>query len=765
VSSLLLHPLPYPGADRVVLIDQLLVNPAGQAVDGLKDKRGAPGNSGLQISVFPAPSLIRQWRTSHAFTDIEPYAASATELGSGEQQVEIAGGSVLPGFARFAGVSPLIGRGFVTSDIGSRVVLLGEGLWRAHFGGDPSIVGRVLTLDDSSYTVAGVMPAALREPGVEGRSVDVWFPIDLGNSALGYHVIGRLRSGVSIDAAQRELDTIATRSGTPHADGLVTRIQHPAEAVSFRNSLDLLAVAVGFVLLVACANVAHLLLARSVTRHREMAIRVALGAGRIRLLRQLLTETTVLAFIGAGLGTALGWLGLHMMIVLRPASLPELASAQLDHYTVALAIGIAGVSGIAFGVLGALQPVLRSSQQAFKAAAPTASQSRSHDRVRSLLVVSEMALSAILLVGAMTLIRSVIHLQRTDLGFDPGGLYAIQIPLAHSGRYADSLSRATFMREVELRLRRVPGVHAVAAASAIPGHANFRIGALEVQGEPAQPRDIASVVSANAIGSAFFQTMGIRRIEGGLFTDTTAHSAQVIVNEAFARRHWVAGAAEGHRIRVAYNGAGAWLTIVGVVGDVLPSGPIDDPTAPTLYTPASAKTTSLVVRTTGTRDIVTPVRALVASIDPRLRVDVNSVDHIVDGSIAQPRFVMVLLTAFTVLALALAAVGLYGVMSYSVAQRTREIGIRIALGATNSRIARLVVIRGGVLAVVGVALGLVAAHWATRLLEHSLVGVWRSDLPSFLIGAAILLGTAVLACMVPTRRAVAVDPIAAIRSE
>ncbi|HKW11739.1 MAG TPA: FtsX-like permease family protein, partial [Gemmatimonadaceae bacterium] len=299
-----------------------------------------------------------------------------------------------------------------------------------------------------------------------------------------------------------------------------------------------------------------------------------------------------------------------------------------------------------------------------------------------------------------------------------------------------------------------------------PGWFSFRIGALETQGESAAPNGTTSFINANTTEPSYFQTMGIRFVEGSTFDDTTATSRQVIVNEGYARKHWPRGGAVGHRLRIAYNGKGDWYTIVGVVNDVAASGPMTDASAPMLYYPASDhQQKALLVRTNGLANPLTALRSLVAAVDSRLMVDVESARQTAAASIAEPRFVMALLAVFTALALVLAAVGLYGVMSYTVAQRTREIGIRIALGSPRGRIARLIVIRGLALAVIGAAIGLGVSAWGSKLIASSLYGITRSDPASFIAGAVVLVAVALAACVIPTRRALAVDPVSAIRAD
>jgi putative ABC transport system permease protein len=535
--------------------------------------------------------------------------------------------------------------------------------------------------------------------------------------------------------------------------------------VSFRDSLVMLVVAVGFVLLVACANVAHLLMARSATRQRELAVRAALGAGRGRLLRQLLTESFLLSIAGAMAGVAVGWVGLRALIAARPRDLSELGSAHLDGFTLGVAILVAVASGIAFGIIGALQSARSSTHDALKTGASQGARRGIRGRGRGLLVVSEMALSAALVVSATMLVRSVIKLQRADLGFSPTGLYSLDLNMPQR-RYPSPATRVAFLNELVSRATRIPGVRSVSLAGAGPGARNFAVGRLEIEGEPAPAPTSSSFIDVNNVQPNYFSTMGIRLIEGSTFTDTASRAGQILVNAGFARKHWPGTSAIGHRLRIARQTSEPWMTIVGVVGDASLSGPTAESSAPFIYRAfGDDESGNLVVRTGGDAAPMQQIRAFVKSADRAMVPTVNSAEEMVSRAIAGPRFVMTLLTVFTALALVLAAVGMYGVMAYTVAQRTREIGIRLALGAPAGRIARSVLVRGAMLAVIGSIIGLSAAAWGTKLIEHQLYGVTRSDPASFVAAVVVLVGAAVLACAVPTRRALSVDPMTAIRAD
>ncbi|HTR77541.1 MAG TPA: ABC transporter permease, partial [Gemmatimonadaceae bacterium] len=668
VSTLLLHAVPYPHGDRVVDVFQ----------------QPASGNrTGIEVTITPSAPTVRAWMAgSRSFEAIEGVSSGPRALKTADDPVSVMTATVFPTFFGFAGTHAILGRTFTPADLdaGGRVTLLGESMWRGRFGGDPAAIGKTITLGDSLYTIIGVAPSTLRLPGAPIDPVDAWIPLDVRNDSLGMSVIGRLRPGATIAGAMRELDSLFARSAgfASAAIPFKTAVVRPAQRVRFHDSLVMLAWAVALVLLVACANVAHLLVARSVTRQRELAIRDALGAGRGRVLRQLLTESLILSLGGTVLGVGLGWLGLRGLIALRPASLDSLQTARLDLDTLGLTIAIAILTGATFAMMGAVQAARHSANDALKSGSLTTSRSRRDGRVRSLLVVSELALSGTLLVGAALLLKSVINLQRTDLGFTPHGLYALSLPL--DANHIAASARAGVLGGVVSGIRDLPGVQAVAVASVAPGSRWFRIGHLQVRGEAAPTTEKSGFIDVISAQPSYFRTMGIPLRAGAVFSDTSGDSREVIVNAGFARAHWPGTSAVGHQIRVAGTGSEPWLTIVGVAGDASTDGPAAWSSAPVLYTPPPPDLHNpvILIRTTGGAASVAPLLALARRYGVRRSADLESVEDVISRSIAAPRFIMLLLSIFTVLAVVLAGVGLYGVMSYTVERRRNEIGIRMA---------------------------------------------------------------------------------------
>jgi putative ABC transport system permease protein len=478
----------------------------------------------------------------------------------------------------------------------------------------------------------------------------------------------------------------------------------------------------------------------------------------------LLTESLLLGASGGVLGVLGGWLGLRAIVALRPPELSDLAVAHLDSTTLAAAVCVTLATSLAFGLIGLVQSARSSTHDALKAGAG-ASAGAGRGRARQLLVVTEMAISATLVVGASMLVRSVSNLQHADLGFDPTHLYSLTLTSARK-HFPNAAAEGGFAREIATRLAKIPGVQSVALTSTPPGWFAFSIGKLEIEGEPVPAGPSSAFINVNQIGGGYFGTMGIRLVAGSAFTDTSAAANQVIVNANFARKHWPGASAIGKRLRVSQSGKEPWLTIVGVARDAATGGPaFRESSEPYLYTPApDSLARAILVRTDG-RQVLGGVQTLVRSLDAHVSPKLTSIEAQISNSIAAPRFVMLLLAVFTVLALALAAVGLYGVLAYAVAQRTREIGIRMALGASQARIARAVIARGVVLAAAGASAGIGLSMWGTRLIEHELFGVAQRDVVSFAASASVLLLAAVLACVVPTRRALAVDPMTAIRAE
>ena len=759
VNQLLLHPLDYPGADRIAVI---MLQPTNGG-----------GPNGIRVSIGPSPEVIRSWReSSRAFEAIEGY--QTRELGMLERDggtSAVQSASVFPGFLDLAGAHPLIGRAFTPQDLadGGRVALLGEALWRQRFGAQTAAVGRSITLDGNPYTIIGVLPETVRLPKTGSPPTDIWLPLDPRDKTAYVTALGRLRPGQTIAAAERDLDSLTVRAleAEKSKSRFRAHLMVPRELVGSANILVMLSAAVALVLLIACANVAHLLIARAAARQRELAIRAAVGAGRARLFRQLLTESLVLTAAGCVAGIAIGWAALRLLVAARPAGAGELAGAHLDGAALLVALGLSVVTGVVFGMIGVVQSARYSTHETLKAGALSTSATRNHHRVRGLLVVSQMALSTTLLVGATLLVRSVIHLETMDPGFRPEGLYSVQMPRLQGGVDSAALAHSRALTAAAVaRVRAIPGVQALTVTGSPPGSRSFLIGTLQVEGQPDPAPGATSFMSFNGVDVDYFRVMGIPVLQGTTFTDTAAKARQVIVNRGLAQKYWGNASPLGKRLRVVYDGQGDWYTVVGVVGDAATTGLTIAAADPLLYMAGGGYSPALMVRVGPGASPMPAVRRAVSSLSPSLPPpELSNVEELLAKTAAGPRFTMILLTIFTALAVLLAAVGLYGVLAYAVAQRSREIGIRIALGASSGRIARSIVLQGLGFAVAGVIAGLVGAFWGTKLIAQMLYGVERTDPVSFTIGATVLVATALLACIVPTRRAVGVDPLVAMRAE
>jgi putative ABC transport system permease protein len=750
VNSLVLHPLAYRDANRMVIVWRM------------------EPKTGLRLG--PDEGLLRAWRAqSQSIESFQSVEFSDRTLSGRGEPASIQVAAIQPDFLRFAGLQPLVGRSFTAIDTtaGSGVVIIGEHLWRVRFGGSPSVVGSRVILNDKPFTIVGVAPADLRLPAFMPGPIDVWFPVN-SEPFFGGITLARLRTGVSIDAAQRELAVIASHNeiGTSSAGpNYVVRLQKPGDMLVFQTSLFLLAGAVTLLLVVACANVAHLLLARGATRERELAVRTALGAGRRRLARQLLTESLVLAAFGCVAGMVLAYGSLHALLAITPEDLHPLSVVRMNGQVLAAAVAISVVTGIAFGLTAAVHAVRRTTSDSLRTGG-LAGTAKGRHRLRSALVVSELAISATLLVGALLLVRTVSNLQQINPGFDASGLYSMTIGMA-GPRYATTGPRNTLVNAIRARATAIPGVRSVTLSDeAPPLMGGFTLA--QLAGDNAAPGSAPNVFSGNTIAPNYFSVVGIPIIEGSTFSSGAVERNDIIINESMARRMWPGQSAVGHRINFASDTF--HMNIVGVVGDTPTEGLSRDRKQPVLYFPIDPNKLSrsmvLTLRAARGQDPTVALRTITSALDPKLvPPTVGTVAATLAATIAFQRFTMTILAVFATLAVVLSGVGLYGVISYVVTQRTREIGIRIALGATPRHVARTIVMRGVILSAIGLAIGLLAARWGTTLIASTLYGVATSDAVSYGAAGALLLAISVVACLVPMRRAMSVDPVVAMRGE
>jgi predicted permease len=663
------------------------------------------------------------------------------------------------------------------------VVVLGHGLWRRRFGGDPSIVGREVALDGAPHTVVGVLQA---HPRVRD---EVFAPLALtaqeiaATGTRAYTTIGLLRADATLAAAQAELAEIAARlaAARPHSNtGVGVELVPIREQIVGGGSAPALMLlgAAGFVLLIACVNVANLLLARAATRAREVAVRTALGATRGRVVRQVLTETVLLGALGGGLGTLLAIVGLDALVAVLPATIPRLEEVSIDGVVLGFAAAASLLVGVAFGLAPAFGVVRRPGElrpgELQSSGRGTASVERR--RTRDLLVAAEVACAAVLLTGAGLMARSLWALHRVEPGADTGRTLVARLALP-AARYPDAARIVATYDRILDGLAAIPGVVSAAAANNVPlSGEGFQI-SFAVAGRPAPAPDRVPTTLHQIVSADYFRTLGVPVVEGRAFAATDrADAPRVgIVNETMARRAWPDGGALGARVTLD-DGVEEPLEVVGVVADVRHHGPARAP-EPELYVPHAQAPPiawrwqeggmSLLVRADAAPAAVLPrARAAVAAVDRELPVfGLTTLEQVVDDSVASTRALMRLLVAFAGLALILAAVGVYGVVSYGVAQRTRELGIRVALGAAASSVRRLVLGRGMAVAGLGIALGTAASVVLARTLRASLYGVGPTD-PATLAGvAAILAAVSAAACWLPARRAARLDPVVALKTE
>lgn len=766
LHTVVLRPLPFPQPERIVYL---------WSIDRGDDHRSvAPGN------------FFTFRRDAKSFERLATYTGASFNLTGGGLPERLVGARVSAGYFDVFGVKPALGSAFGEAEDRpgrEQVVVLSHRLWRERFDSDPDVLGRSIRLNGKLYEVTGVMPASF-----ELRSSDprLWVPIALGpeeEANYGYsylHVLGRLRPGVSLAAAEAEVAAIAKRLQTvdPRSNANkgahLESFQEGLLASSTRLYLILLG-AVGCVLLIACVNVANLLLARSGARAREIAIRSALGAGRGRIVRQLLTESLVLALAGAAAGLAMAYGGVRFLVAISPARVPRIAEAGLDGPVLAFALAVGVASSFVFGLVPALRTARPDLQGMLKEGGRSLGSRR--DWVRTGLMVTEVALALVLLVGAGLLIRSALRLQQVAVGFDPAGVLTAQLSLPR-GDYPKSSRLVQVLRRVVDEAGAVAGAESAALTSIVPLSRYNTSSSLEIEGKPLSGEEQIEG-NTRQVSSGYFRTLGIP-LKGRDFTggDRPGAPRVAIVNETLARRAWPGEDAIGKRFSYWTEGEGeeerpAWHVVVGVAGDVRQQELTED-ARPELYVPVAQASEDLwgdrdvsmavVVRTAGDpAALAAPVRQAVLRVDPRLPVyDVATMEQIRATWMATTRFNMLLLTTLGAIGLVLAVVGIYGVIAYFVSQRTQEIGLRMALGATEKRVLAMVTYQALRPVLAGLAVGLAGAAAVTRVLSSLLYGVTATDPATFAGVLVVLAVAALLASWIPARRAARVDPSRAL---
>lgn len=774
VNALLLRPLPFREPGRLVWISSNQSKDTGSS-GSLTAAEGDLSGVTTQVGHFA------DWRRlNQSFDDLAAYFAffdygSYTLTGSGEPE-RLSAVGVSQNFLDLLGVSPEIGRGFVDEECvwnGRGAALLSHSYWERRFGADPGIVGRTITLNDKPTTVVGVLPSSFDFASVfsPGSRIDLLIPFPIceetnrwGNTLA---VVGRLKPGVTIDSAQAEFDLLTTelQRAHPERNRNGARLTSLQEQISgrFRAAFIVLFCAVGCVLLVACTNLSNLLLARATSRRKEIAVRIALGADRSRLIRQMLTESLLLAGCGAALGLPLAFIATRSLAATHAISIPLLQTVQLDGRALAFTLLAAFATGLLFGMAPALQVSRWDVHESLKDASRGSSEGGSA-WIRSTLVVSEVALACILLVGAGLLIRSFLRLLEVDPGFRPEQAAAWRIEM--SPKYQTSAQQDAFYEEIVHQVEAIPGVESVGLTDALPLGRNRSWG-IQPKGQTYTPETFP-VAFPRLIDPGYIRTMKIPLRAGREFTphDTADSQKVMLINETMAKRLWPDRDPVG---QIALNGRDEWQ-VVGVVGNVRHSA-LDQGAGMEMYFPMAQNrdwgSMDLVVRARLSIEFLVPsVRTALRSIDAELPTsDFQPLEQLVDRAVSPRRFVTLLLVGFSLLAMMLASLGIYGVISYSVNQRTSEIGIRIALGAQTSAVLKLVIGQGVKLTLIGLLIGLGASFALTRVLSTLLFGVKATD-PATFAGIALLLGgVALVACYIPARRATKVDPMVALRCE
>lgn len=764
VDAVLLRALPYPESHRLVMVwDQL---------------------TKLGVERFPvnAQDFKEYSAQDRIFDQTAALAQQARNLAGGVDAERVATLAVTTGFFPMLGAAPAIGRGFAAEEYRpehDNVAILSHSLFTRRYGGAQDIIGRSIRLDGRSYTVVGVLPPDFGFSLTSG-GVDVWTPLPITNEPRWgtLRMLARLRPGISLPAAQSEMTAVAAHyeeSAHPYRGpngedpGFHVKVVSLREQLlgEFRTATLILFAAVAAVLLIACANVANLLLVRAVSREKEIAVRRALGASSGRLVRQWMTEAATLAVLGGGLGCLVALWGVRALIALSPAALPAAARIGIDWRALVFTLAVSASVSLLFG----LAPSVAASRVNW-----TARRSRPKRRAASVLVTTEVALALMLLIGAGLLLKSFARLSRVNAGFNPSHLLTLHIQLPQP-RYSEAHRRVEFFATLHQRLSGLPGVISMGAVSRLPvngGLFNSRGGnPFSIEGRPWNPDGaVPQIAHTQSADPDYFHTVQIPLISGRLFSDADSAGAPrvAVVNQTLARGFFPRGDAIGRHILLGAPHPGArWLTIVGIAGDVKTAA-LDQDALPQFYTAQAQdapNAMAIVIRTSADpMALARQAAAMVHTIDPDQPVyDVKTMEQRMAQSIAQPRFESVLLAFFAGAALFLATLGIFGVVAHSTQQRTQEIGIRLALGADAARVLQGVVLGGLRPVLTGVALGLAGAAAMGRMLSSVLFRVSPTDPATFTLAGVVLAGVAVAACLGPARKATRIDPMAALRSE
>jgi putative ABC transport system permease protein len=770
VYAVLLRPLPYSNPERLVTIWE-----------------ESPQRDLYEMPVSLAN--LRDWEQQNSsFEQIAAYTFAELNLTGTGEPTRLLTARCSANLFSLVGGQPAMGRAFLPEEDkegATRVVVLSNGIWRSRFGSDPQILGHALTLNNESYTVVGVMRPGFQFPvgfGYMGKvlndPIDLYVPIAASSSEsrrgnFSFFAIGRLKPGISIVQARAEMSAIESRLEQQYPDGntgigisLVPTYEQTVKGI--RPALLVLLGAVGFLLLIACANIANLMLVRTASREKEIAIRTALGASRLRVVRLLLGESLLISLAGGFLGLLLALWGTDALIALAPDNIPRLNEVGIDVPVFVFTLTVALLTGVIFGLIPALQSARPDLNEALKEGKRGSTGSVAGKRTRNVLVAAEVALSLVLLIGAGLMIKSLVRLQQVSLGFNPDNLLTAYLTLSPS-KYAEDRQQVAFFQDALQRLQSLPGVQSVAATTALPLTVSLSGSDFRIEGHPEPEKGQEMIINTSGVSPDYFRTLGIPILKGREFSDRDRSGAPMaaIINNDLARIYF--GNEDPIGKRISFDDRQTWISIVGVTGDVKRFG-LDSNAKPEVFLPylqSPSSSMSFVIRSSADPSALTAaVKAQIQMIDRDLPLDeATTMKQLLSESNSGRRFNMLLLSVFAAVALLLAVVGIYGVMSYTVAQRTHEIGIRVAIGAQASDVFRMVISHGMMLVLIGIVVGLLGAFGLTRLMTTMLFGVEATDPTTFIAITTLLAVVAFVACYIPGRRATKVDPLVALRYE
>ncbi len=756
VNAVLLKPLPFPESRQLVDLSETFKNGFGS------------------VSV----PTYEDWKNQNTvFAGISAYSFTSFNLEGGDTPQRIPGINVAANYFDVLGVKPTLGRTFLPGeDVAGRenVVVIGDELWRRNFAADPAIINRTIPLNGQKYTVVGVMPPELSSLY---RTVQMWSPLvfpEKDRLARGDHkylVIGRIKSGVTLAQAREQMNTIAQRLEEQYKNGRGIRLTQIEElwVANVRSALLMMMVAVGFVLLIACTNVANLLLARATVRRREISIRIALGAGRGRLIQQFLTEGLLLSILGAVMGIGLAWWSMSALGKIAFPFLPRSQEIRIDSRVLLFTLLVSILTSIVFGLIPSLQAGKTDVQETLKEGGNTMSAGSVGGWLRPALVIVEVAAAVVLLIGAGLMIRSILRIREVEPGLKPQNLLTAKISLPRE-KYKDAEAAIRFHQQVLERVSNLPGVESAGLTSHLPIEERGFNGNISVEGKTYPPNE-SPLVEFRAVNEDYFQASGIPLLRGRVFSKAEHDDTQpvIVINDAMAKQIWPGEDPIGKRVMDETK-----ATVIGVVGNVKNYGLLQKP-VPEMYVPYTVKdfwpdmrwNMRLLVRSTlDNTSLVSAVRREVQAVDPAQPIyGVQTMNVVIENTVRDKSLNTTLLTVFAGVSLLLAVIGVYGVMSYTVAQHTREIGIRMALGAQPRTILKLVIGRGLVLVSVGAGIGVLASFALTRFIENMLFGVTPTDPLTFVAIVALLGLVALLACLIPAQRAMRVDPIVVLRHQ